>query len=106
VLWLKLAISPSPRSLAVFAGLVLLATQVLPVKTPVAVAAATLAAVALFNPLRKQVQRAVDRRFNRSHYNAEAVVAAFGQPLSAQFNGTGPAGDLSRTGIEVSPPVL
>ena len=61
----------------VFAGLVILATDVLPVKTPVAVATATLAAAALFNPLRKRVQRTVDRRFNRSHYNAETVVAAF-----------------------------
>jgi MFS family permease len=61
----------------VFAGLVLLATDVLPFKTPVAVAAATLAAAALFNPLRRRVQRAVDRRFNRTRYNAEAVVAAF-----------------------------
>jgi hypothetical protein len=61
----------------VFAGLVILATQVLPFKTPVAVAAATLAAAALFNPLRGRVQRAVDRRFNRARYNAEAVVAAF-----------------------------
>ena len=65
----------------VFAGLVLLATQVLPFHTPVGVAVATLAAAALFNPLRRRVQRGVDRRFNRSRYNAEAVIAAFTQKL-------------------------
>ena len=61
----------------IFAGLVLLATRVLPFRTPVGVAVATLAAAALFNPLRRRVQRAVDRRFNRSRYNSEAVIAAF-----------------------------
>jgi len=60
-----------------FAGLVLLATEVLPFKGPVAVAAATLVAAALFNPLRRRVQHAVDRRFNRARYDAEIVVAAF-----------------------------
>jgi hypothetical protein len=61
----------------VYAGLVLLATEVLRLHSTVAVAAATLAAAALFNPLRKRVQRVVDRRFNRAHYDAEATVAAF-----------------------------
>jgi hypothetical protein len=61
----------------VFAGLVLLATRVLPVKGSVAVAVATLVIAALFNPVRRRVQRVVDRRFNRSRYDAEAVVAAF-----------------------------
>jgi hypothetical protein len=65
----------------VFAGLVLFATSVLPVKAPVAVAAATLAAAALFNPLRRRVQRTVDRRFNRTRYNAEMVVASFSARL-------------------------
>jgi hypothetical protein len=65
----------------VFAGLVLFATEVLPVKSPVAVAGATLAAAALFNPLRRRVQRAVDRRFNRARYDAEMVVAAFNARL-------------------------
>ena len=60
-----------------YTGLVLLTTHVLPFKSAVAVAACTLITAALFNPLRKRVQRAVDRRFNRSRYNAEAVVAAF-----------------------------
>jgi len=60
-----------------FAGLVVLATVVLPFKSSEAVAAATLAAAALFNPLRKRVQHAVDRRFNRARYNADQAVAAF-----------------------------
>jgi uncharacterized membrane-anchored protein YitT (DUF2179 family) len=61
----------------VFIGMVVLATDVLPFSSPVAVAASTLAAAALFNPLRLRVQHQVDRRFNRSRYDAEAVVAAF-----------------------------
>ena len=65
----------------VYAGLVLLATQVLRVHTPVAVAASTLAAVALFNPVRQRVQNAVDRRFNRARYDADQTVAAFAARL-------------------------
>jgi hypothetical protein len=61
----------------VYAGLVLLTTQVLRVHTPVAVAASTLAAAALFNPVRRRVQKAVDRRFNRARYDADQTVAAF-----------------------------
>ncbi len=63
--------------IGVYAGLVLLATRVLSVHTPVAVAAATLAAAALFTPLRRRVQQAVDRRFNRARYDADQTVAEF-----------------------------
>ncbi len=61
----------------VYAGLVLLATRVLSFHTPVAVAVSTLAAAALFSPLRRRVQQRVDRRFNRARYDADKTVAAF-----------------------------
>jgi len=61
----------------VYAGLVLLASQVGPFSTPVAVAVSTLVAAALFNPLRRRVQQMVDRRFHRARYDAERTIAAF-----------------------------
>jgi hypothetical protein len=64
-----------------YAGLVLLATDVLSVHGPVAVAVATLAAAALFSPLRRRVQRVVDRRFNRARYDADQTVTAFAARL-------------------------
>jgi len=78
-----------------FAGLILLADRGLPVKGSVAVAVATLVIAALFNPLRKRVQRAVDRRFNRARYDAEAVVAAFAGRLRGTIDLDTMRGDLA-----------
>jgi hypothetical protein len=65
----------------VYAGIVLLATRLVSITGPVAVAASTLAAAALFNPLRRRVQLIVDRRFNRARYDADRIVAAFAARL-------------------------
>ncbi len=80
-----------------YAGLVLLATGVLRVHTPVAVAAATLAAAALFNPLRRRVQVAVDRRFNRARYDADQTVTAFAARLKDATDLDAVRGDLTAT---------
>jgi hypothetical protein len=69
-----------------YAGLVLLATHVLSLHSIVAVAAATLAAAALFSPVRRRVQRVVDRRFNRARYDADTTVALFAAHLKDAVN--------------------
>jgi hypothetical protein len=65
----------------IYVGLIALTTRALPLSSPIGVAASTLAAAALFTPLRRYTQRIVDRRFNRAHYDAEATVAAFSSGL-------------------------
>ena len=70
--------------LAVYAGAVLLLENVLGRVTQgetVAVAASTLLAAALFQPLRRRVQSVVDHRFNRARYDAERTAASFAAVL-------------------------
>jgi len=67
--------------IGLYAAIVVLTTDVASFSSPVAVAASTLTAAALFSPLRRRVQRLVDRRFNRSGYNADAMIGAFSARL-------------------------
>jgi hypothetical protein len=78
-----------------YAGIVLLTTEVLKVHVPVAVAGSTLAVAALFNPVRRRVQRAVDRRFNRTRYDADQTVAAFATRLKDAVDLDGVRDDLA-----------
>jgi hypothetical protein len=65
---------------------VLALQSVLPLNddSPVIVAVSTLAVVAAFGPLRTRVQTLVDKRFNRSRYDAELTIAEFGGRLRTE----------------------
>jgi hypothetical protein len=83
--------------IGVYAGLVLLATHVLAFQKPVAVAVSTLAAAALFTPVRRRVQRIVDRRFNRARYDADRTVTAFATRLQDAVDLDSVRDDLAAT---------
>jgi hypothetical protein len=75
---------------AILAGsylLIVLALQsILPLDddSPLIVAISTLGVVAAFGPLRGRIQKAVDRRFNRSRYDAERTIAEFNGRLRTE----------------------
>jgi hypothetical protein len=71
---------------AVYVGGVTWLTSLLPDQSQLAVAATTLAVAALFNPVRRRVQGWVDRRFNRSRYDAQRVMDDFAGSLRDQVD--------------------
>ena len=70
-------------AVAFFAGIILLQTLLRPFTTgsELAVAASTLLSVALFQPFRRRIQAAVDRRFFRARYDAVRTLDAFAEQL-------------------------
>jgi hypothetical protein len=66
---------------AVFVASVTLTQLLLPIEGQFGIVVSTLVVAALFNPLRQRVQVAVDRRFNRSQYDARRVVDEFSTQL-------------------------
>ena len=82
----------------VFVGTILVSQTILASffrGSAVAVAASTLVVAALFQPLRRRVQSVVDRRFNRSRYDAERTVAAFGERLRDQVDLASLSGEIA-----------
>jgi hypothetical protein len=69
-----------------YVGVVLGLGRFLPQSSSLVVAAATLGVAAAFQPARRRIQRAVDRRFNRGGYNAGRTIGAFSARLREQVD--------------------
>jgi hypothetical protein len=69
-----------------YAGVVLGLGQLLGRDSSLVVATATLAVAALFQPARRRIQAAVDRRFNRRRHDAAATIAIFTGRLRDQID--------------------
>jgi len=78
----------------VYLGAVFILGSLPPLDGELAVAGSTLLAAALFNPLRRRIQNAVDRRFNRSRFDAQLTMEALSRRLASEV-------DLTALGLEL-----
>lgn len=89
---------------AFYVGVVALVESGLGFSSSVAVAASTLGAAAAFQPLRRRVQDAVDRRFDRAAYDAHRMVDRFSSRLRDEVDVAMVCGDLLVTVADAMAP--
>ena len=77
-----------------YIGGVIALQALIPAAGDLAVAGSTLAAAAVFAPLRRRVHRGVERRFNRARFNAEAELAAYSERVTNEVGLEALANDL------------